>query len=235
MKLKQLKSYIGIMALILVVGNLTNCASTDEEGLEENEFMNDESANEFVESEAVNNSEDGEFDNTGDEEFANSEDVNNFESNEFDNNAEGGLNLANNPYDETAEPEVAEEPVDNFIPVEQGLNLGSNSGEGGEISPDAAEIANAVNDTGVPAVDAPVQAQPIAAGGQVKYVKMTSSLLESPEGGVIGTLEKGDHPVIIEDSGSFSKTKSGQYIQSNHLSDGVVGRSRNAGQWRMGR
>lgn len=225
-----------MIALILVVANLTNCATTDEDT---DELLNEEPINEFVESEAVNNSEEGEFnnfgnENYGNEEFANSENVNNSEFNEFEN-YDGGLNLANEPFaNDLASPEAAE-PIDNFIPVDQGLNLGVNSGTAGEISPDAAEFANAVNDTGVPAVDAPMQAQPIAEGGVVKYVRMTSSLLDAPDGGVLRTLEKGDHPVIVEDSGSYSKTKTGKYIRSNDLSNGVVGRGRNNGQWQVGR
>lgn len=67
-------------------------------------------------------------------------------------------------------------------------------------------------------------------GGMVKYVLDSTSLYDQPQGSSVRSLEKGDHPLIVQE-GDWDKTSDGLYISNQELTRKPVARIRARSAW----
>jgi hypothetical protein len=216
----------------------TSCASTDQQGYDENygdnfgnnyggEGNSDEGNNASA-NEGNDYAEEGEGNNY-------SEGVNNESYNEFENGEQVALqNEGNKAATDEGYGEYtnnAEESPDDLLANNSGLNLSGNTANPA-VDAEAAPVNAAVD---APALDAPVNvAAPMpSSGGIVKYIRETTNILNSPNGQMVGTASRGEHPVVW-DEGNFHRDSRGRYIPSTALSPSGVGRPRDGGSWRSG-
>lgn len=227
-------------AWLLIALFSISCASTDQQGYDED--YGDNFGNYGEDTGGGNNAYSDEYEEEGD--ASSGEGVNNYSYNEFETGDDlalqlNGNNLAlgnnygmYNQYSDNSYGEFtnnAKETPEDLLAGNSGLNLAS-SDLPSNVASEAAPI-NAAADT--PMLDAPVNgaSQMSTTGGIVKYIRETTSLLNSPNGQPVGSAMKGDHPVVW-DEGNYHRDSKGRYIPSSVLSSSGVGRPREGGSWR---
>ena len=237
-----------VKLLVLVsVCLLVSCASSDDEyeddaeiensnsedvamsddSQEQGENGNDEN-NEDVNNEFNENNEgqmaDGE--NNGDEGWQ----ENNGENLGFENNGEaveGGDEVAESTDNMSGTDMV--EDVNGGNPVDPVLN---NGGAGNQVTETTQEVTEETQ-TQIPS-NASTSAPSYEVGaGVVKYVtKNTSVYGEKNSGFAVGSYEVGDHPLVIEDDGTYATTSSGKVVPSNALTERAIPRPRRSVEYR---
>lgn len=227
--------------LVLVsIGILVSCASTDE--------YEDDAEIENSNSEDVAISDDSQEQGENDEDSDNNnEEVNNEFNNNNNNNDEqyadgdegedGWLANNDNLQDQAAmsQNEVVEEstPSDMVEDVNGGNSvdpvLNNGTSNGNAIVNQTETETTEETTTQVP-VETPSYEQ---GSGVVKYVTQnTSAYGEKNSSFAVGSYEVGDHPLVIDDDGTYATTSSGKVVPSNALTERAVPRPRKSIEYR---
>ena len=84
------------------------------------------------------------------------------------------------------------------------------------------------------AVTAPVTGYGPDGRGKVRYVKRSISKYSQPNGTgtPAGSLEQGDHPLVVKEECTWNQLSNGTFVESMELSDEDIGRPRQARNWR---
>ena len=226
------------LLVILSIGVLVSCASTDE--------YEDDAEIENSNSEDVAISDDSQEQGENDEDSENNnEEVNN----EFNNNnndeqyadgdeGEDGWQANNNNLQDQAamsQNEIVEEstPMDMVEDVNGGNSvdpvLNNGTSNGNAIVNQTETETTEETTTQVPAETPSYE----VGSGVVKYVtKNTSAYGEKNSSFAVGSYEVGDHPLVIDDDGTYATTSSGKIVPSNALTERAVPRPRKSIEYR---
>ncbi len=224
-------------AMLMALMQVWGCASTQEQS--ENYDNGYENSN----GEATGNDAGGDGNNY-------SENISNPENTDLTQNNAGAYN-----YNEGDGEIVNSAPEDEFsnllnnaqsqsgnIAMGEGMNAAME--DGGTLIAETTDQAPFSNTppltTGQSANEIPTDMAPVApvanlpvprAGGMVKYVLRQVNILAQPQGAVVGSFERGDHPVVWTEDG-WSRLSDGSYLNSTALSTTPVGRQKTPSSWR---
>lgn len=82
-------------------------------------------------------------------------------------------------------------------------------------------------------VTAPVTGYGPDGRGKVRYVKRSISKYSQANGtgAPAGSLEQGDHPLVVKEEGTWNQLSNGTFVESQELSDEGIGRPRKSRNW----
>lgn len=156
------------------------------------------------------------------------EGVNNATKNEFvnDNGNMGKVGNAPPPISNSTNSLLTDNPSLNS-PLPN--NIPTNSGP----PPANGAIPPAIN----AAVPLPAPVGPPVTGygpdgrGKVRYVKRPIQKFSKPGQGPVGTLDTGDHPLVVKEENQWNQLSNGTFVDQQELSDEGIGRPRKSRIW----
>ena len=226
---------------------LVSCASSDDEYEDDAEIENSNSEDVAMSDDSQEQGESNNDDDNNNEEVNNEFNNNNNDGQYADgeNNGDEGWQESNNENlglddsqggEETAVESTEEmvEDVNGGNPVDPVLN---NGGASNQAVTETTEEVTEETQTQIPdnSSSAPVAEAPTyeVGSGVVKYVTQNTSVYGDKNSGfAVGSYEVGDHPLVINDDGTYATTSSGKVVPSSALTERAVPRPRKSIEYR---
>lgn len=149
------------------------------------------------------------------------ENINNSTKNEFVNN-QGDMGKVGNA------PPPMNNATNSLLTNDAGLNAPA-----GNVPPANMPAGAPTNAAATPAapIGPPVTGFGPDGRGKVRYVRRPTQKYSQPGQGPAGSLDTGDHPLVVKEQGQWNQLSNGTFIDQQELSDEGIGRPRKTRTW----